>query len=279
MAAAGKRLDLSVVILARNEAMNLPRCLKAAAFADERVVVDDLSVDGTAAVAQAHGARVVTHRLRSFADQRNWAMANAGLRNEWVLHLDADEVVTPALAGEIETGIAAASRTLAGYLLCRRTVFRGRLLRHADQFPVWVLRLVRRTRVEYIVTGHGETWRTRGEIGSIGAPMRHHNFSKGLSEWIDRHNRYSTDEALAIVRGRSAIDWRGLMTRDAVRRRHTLKALSHRLPLRPWIKFAYMYVFRRGFLDGYPGLVYCVLQAMYEYMICMKVKELRRGHP
>jgi len=270
---------VSVLILTLNEEKNLSRCLQAARrVASEMLVIDDFSSDSTCAVAEGHGVSVLKHRFASFAVQRNWAMDNGHIHEDWVLHLDADEIVTPELAEEVREAIASAPPDTAGFLLSYKTMLNGRWLKHSSAFPVWVLRLVRRGRVRYTERGHGEGFEADGPIGRLLEPFLHYNFGKGMAEWLDKHNRYSTNEAracLSELRGRG-MDWEGLTSRDPVRRRMALKQLSFRLPLRPWLKFMYMYVLRMGFLDGAPGLTYCTLQAIYEYMICLKIKELKR---
>ena len=270
------RLPLSVVVLARDEEANLPRCLAALAFAGEVVVVDDGSRDGTAAVAGAHGARVVEHAMVSFADQRNWAMQSAGLLHPWVLHLDADEVVTPALAAELAARLDAAPAGVCGFHLARKTMMGERWLRFSATYPVYVPRVVRRDRVRFEAFGHGERvgW-ADGAFKYLREPCLHYNFSKGWADWFDRHNRYSSREAESLVGGAAGRDTAGCFSRDPVRRRAALRALSYRLPFRSGLRFFYVYVLRMGLLDGRKGFVYALLQAVYEVMITLKVKELR----
>jgi glycosyltransferase involved in cell wall biosynthesis len=270
---------VTAVVLARNEEHNLSRCLSdASAVVSDLVVIDDNSTDSTRSVSEALGARVYEHGLESFAGQRNWAMEHARLHTEWVLHLDADEVVTPELAAEIQQRVETAGPEVAGFLLSYKTMLDGRWLKHSSTFPVWVLRLVRRGRVRYTERGHGEGYEADGKILRLQEPFLHYNFSKGFTEWLAKHNRYSSLEAQACLQDlrTGRLKWRALMSRDPVLRRRALKRLSFRLPFRPWLKFFYMYVLRRGFLDGMPGLTYCTLQGIYEYMICLKIKELKR---
>jgi glycosyltransferase involved in cell wall biosynthesis len=268
---------LSIVVLARDEARNLARCLPPLAFADEVVVIDDRSTDGTAAAAAAHGARVVPHALQTFADQRNWAMDAAGLRHPWVLHLDADEVVTPPLASEIDARLAACPPAAAGFFLTRKTMMGDRWLRFSAMYPVYVLRLVRRGRVRFAQEGHGEKpGQVDGSLDYLNEPCLHYNFSKGWGDWFDRHNRYSTAEAERLAREDMPADWRGLAAADPVRRRAALRGLSYRLPCRPALRFLYVWLWRGGFLDGGPGYLYARLQAVYEYMITLKLRAARR---
>lgn len=270
------RLPITAVVLAKNEAANLPRCLSVLGFASDVVVVDDYSDDETAVVAERLGARVCRHRFASFADQRNWAMDEADVRTDWVLHLDADEVVTPELEAGIAEAIEKAGSEQAGYYLCFKTIFQGQWLRFSSTYPVWILRLVRKNRVRYVPKGHGEGFEAEGNLSQLSAPFLHYNFSKGLTEWFAKHNRYSEREAETILNSDGHVNMRELLAADPVRRRKAMKRLSWRLPLRPWIKFFYMYFGRLGILDRRAGLTYCTLQAFYEYMICVKVRELRR---
>ncbi len=281
---AGSRMPeagVTVIVLAKNEAANLPRCLSALGFASDVVVVDDYSDDETAVVSERFGARVCSHRFANFADQRNWAMDKANIRTEWVLHLDADEVVTPQLEADILEAIDGARPEQAGYYLCFKTIFQGQWLRFSSTYPVWILRLVKKGKVRYVPRGHGEGFEADGELSQLSTPFLHYNFSKGLTEWFAKHNRYSDREAEAILNSDDRVSIRELLTSDPVRRRKAMKRLSWRLPLRPWIKFFYTYFGRLGILDRRAGLTYCTLQAFYEYMICVKVRELRhlRGDP
>ncbi len=156
----------------------------------------------------------------------------------------------------------------------------GTWLRHAATYPVYQMRLMKLGEVRFVQHGHGqrEGDAARG-VGTLANPYLHHSFSKGFAEWFERHNRYSTQEALQCLRERrpGRVRWVDLLSRSGIARRRALKALSARLPLRPWLKFLYMYVARMGCLDGVAGLTYCSLQAVYEYMICAKLAELTRS--
>jgi len=271
-------IPLSVVVLARDEERNLARCLPALSFAGEVVVVNDRSTDRTVDVALACGARVVSHEMESFADQRNWAMASAGLSHPWVLHLDADEVVTDGLARELRERVESASSGTAGFYLARKVMLNDRWLRFSATYPVYVPRLVRRDRVRYEAFGHGErVAHADGTFDTLREPCLHFNFSKGWADWFDRHNRYSSREAERITGAGGVGDVSGWWSRDPVRRRAALRTLSYRLPCRAFLRFSYVFFLRLGFLDGHAGLTYAMLQAMYETMITLKVREIRKG--
>lgn len=271
-------LPLSVVILAKNESVNIKRCVRAVAFCDDVVVVDDGSSDNTAALAEASGARVVQHRFESFARQRNWAMQEAGLRNEWVLHLDADEVVTPPLESALKEVLTSVGHDVAAFRMCRKTMLLDKWLKYSDGFPVWIMRLVRNGRAEFQDQGHGEVAvpDVDGDMETIREPFLHYAFSKGLTDWIERHNRYSTREARLELEQFSGLKLRNFLSRDRAVRRSALRSLSRRLPMRPFFRFLYQYVLKRGFLDGRAGWTFSRMMAMYEGWIVMKREEMRR---
>lgn len=270
------KIPLSVVILARNEAKNIDRCVRSLRGCDEVVVVDDGSTDGTAEVAVRAGARVVQHSFEGFASQRNWAMDCAGLKHEWVLHLDADEVMTVELESELRRTLESTDEETAAFRMCRKTIFQGRWLRYSDGFPVWIMRLVRRGRAAFVDQGHGEVPLppVHGHMGVIRSPFLHYAFSKGIADWISRHNRYSTREAgLEFSETAPSTHFRDIFGHPGMRRQF-LRKVSRRLPCRAVLRFFYQYVCKLGFLDGRPGFTFCVLMATYEYWIVLKRNEL-----
>ena len=269
-------MSISVLILTLNEEANLPRCLDAIAWADDVLVVDSFSTDRTVEVAEAWGARVLQRRFDDFAGQRNFGLSEGGLRHEWVLHLDADEVVTPELHDELFRVIGDESKD--AYQVPSKMMLHGQWLRHAGMYPTYQVRLGRRNALSFVQVGHGQREELRPErIGTLEHPLLHYSFSKGLEDWFERHNRYSTAEARQALEEATEgrIDWRGLTSGNGTRRRRTLKQIAARLPFRPTLRFLYMYVLRLGFLDGAAGYTYCRLLSTYEYMTVVKMKEQR----
>ncbi len=267
---------LSVVILARNEAVNIEQCVNAVTWCNDVVVVDDGSTDATAELARALGARVVQHSFVNFAEQRNWAMDHAGLKNEWVLHLDADEVVTDSLRLDLIARLTSLPDNIAAFRMCRKTMFQGRWMKYSDGFPVWIMRLVRKGRGRFISSGHGEVAvpDVDGRVDTILAPFLHFSFSKGLEDWIARHNRYSTREALLEFQSTPTVNWPKLFSMQRETRRDALRSLSRRLPFRPTLRFLYQFVVKRGFLEGRAGLKFSGLMATYEQWIVFKRIEI-----
>jgi glycosyltransferase involved in cell wall biosynthesis len=271
--------SVSVVILAKNEEVNIERCVNAVQWSDDVVVIDDGSTDQTAHLAASCGARVVQHRFASFAGQRNWAMLYADLKHDWVLHLDADEVVTPELRYRLQTAVADAADDTVAFRMCRKTMLLDNWLKYSDGFPVWIMRLVRNGRAAFEDAGHGEVAvpEVDGLVATIREPFLHYAFSKGLTDWIERHNRYSSLEAELELEAVSGIKLRTFFSSDRAIRRRILRAFSRRLPFRPAFRFIYQYLLKRGFLDGRAGWTFSRMMAMYEGWIVMKRKELRRA--
>ena len=260
-------LSISAVVLSHNEAANLPRCLRALRDCAETVVVDDGSTDDSPRIAAAAGARVVVHPFASFADQRNWAMDQTGLRHDWVLHLDADEVVPPELLAEIRRRLPALGTGAVGQL-ARKVMLGDQWLKHSADYPVYVPRLVNRRGPRFVMRGHGETLvAAPGAAVYFDEPLLHYNFSKGWAEWRARHLRYAAAEAARLRSGAGGGFWRALASGDRATRRAAARALSYRLPGRPALRFLYAYVLRLGFLDGAAGWRFCREMAGYERMI------------
>ena len=278
-------LPISVVVLAKNEATSIERCLNSVAWCAERVVIDDGSTDETVALAERCGARVVSHKFTSFASQRNFALDSANLKHEWVLHLDADECGTESLRVALEAALKSATPETAAFRMCRKTMFFGRWLKYADGFPVWIMRLVRRGKSRFVDSGHGEVPvpPVDGTIATLSEPFVHYPFNRGLSDWYARHNNYATREAEYEFSARVLPTTDTAAGDDAAARRRRLRNFARRLPCRPALRFFYQYIFKWGFLDGRPGLMFCMLMAFYEQMIVYKRRELefraRGGQP
>ena len=275
-------MSVSVLILTFNEEDNLPRCLDSVAWADDVLVMDSFSTDRTLEIAAARGARVIQRKWDHFAGQRNYGLDHGGFRHEWVLHLDADEVVTPELRDELLRTAASAGQD--AYRVASKMMLQGRWLRRAGMYPAYQVRFGHRDRLRFKMVGHGQRECLPPErVGTLAHPLVHYSFSKGYGDWFEKHNRYSTAEAIqALAEAESGErDWAGLISGDAVRRRRALKQLAARMPFRPTLRFLYMYVLRRGFLDGAAGYTYCRLLSTYEYMTVLKLRELRHRehHP
>jgi glycosyltransferase involved in cell wall biosynthesis len=267
---------VSVLVPTLDEELNLPECLASVAWADELFVVDSFSHDRTLDIARERGAHVVQHPFEDYSRQKNWALATLPFRNEWVLIVDADERVTHELRGEIEGVLAEPSRD--GYYVNRRFIFLGRWIRHAGWYPSWNLRLFRHRLGRYDNREVHEHLVLDGSVGYLRHDLLHLD-RRGLDAFIARHNRYSTLEAAARFKAEraSAPSVRRLRGAPVERKRFLRERIWPSVPAKPLALFLYMYVVRRGFLDGRPGLALCVFHAFQEFMVGLKLSELRRA--
>jgi glycosyltransferase involved in cell wall biosynthesis len=268
---------ISVLILTKNEEANLPLCLRSLDWCDDVVVLDSYSTDRTIEIAKDFGARVYQRELRNWSDHQNWAVSNIDFYHPWVYYSDADEEITSELHAELLRVANDQNSPNVAYRVRFKNQFMGKWLRWSSLYPTWVLRFFKPDKV---------CWEREvnpiaivdGPEGKLKGHFLHYSFNKGFDAWFEKHNRYSRqecDEAIKSIRKNERV-LPGIVSRNPVTRRMCLKALSWRLPFRPFLRFAYMYFFRLGFLDGYAGFTYCRLIAMYEFMIDLKIKEFRR---
>ncbi len=276
-------VPVSIIVPIKNEAANLARCLGSVTWADEVFVVDSQSTDGSIEIAARTGARVVQFKFNgTWPKKKNWSLENLPFRNEWVFILDADEVLPP----EAESEFAAAIRDpgeIAGYWINRRFMFIGKWLRHA-YYPNWNLRLFRHSLGRYekltdAATNSGdnevhEHVVVQGPTGRLRCEMDHYAFPS-IDVFIEKHNRYSNWEA-RVATERHLAGSAGHLVHQRVNRRRKLKELSHRLPFRGLLRFLYVYVWQKGFLDGREGYYFARLHGVYEFLSVAKTYELKK---
>src|SRR5882724_10406714 len=284
--AASQLLPVSVIIPVRNEARNLPRCLESLRDVGEVFVIDSQSTDETCAIAESFGAKVVQfHYQGGWPKKRQWAMDTFPIAYDWILLLDADEVVTPELAREIRQAIQ--NPEVIGYRICLQLYFLGKRLQQCDA-SFWKLSLFRKGRArfecrlkdqdasmadmevhEHVVAD--------GPTAELRNPLVHHNV-ESLSRYIQKHDEYSNWEARVLSRAdESSEEMRAFLFGTQAQRRRWLKRKLYRLPGSPVLLFLYRYVFRLGFLDGVPGLIYCTFQAVQMFHTKAKIYELRNA--
>ncbi|MBW4444107.1 MAG: glycosyltransferase family 2 protein [Plectolyngbya sp. WJT66-NPBG17] len=270
----------SIFILTHNEEAEIAACIESALLSDDVVVVDSYSDDRTMSIAQSYPVRTVQHEFESHGRQRTWMLRSVPVKYDWVYILEADERMTPELFQEcLDTSQTAEH---AGYYVAERVMFMGQWIRRSTQYPRYQLRLFQREKVWFTDYGHTEREVVEGSTGFLKETYPHYTSGKGFSRWIDKHNRYSTNEAIETLRQleTGSLNWQALLFgRSEVERRRALKDLSLRLPFRPLIRFLYMYFLLGGILDGYPGFTWCTLQAFYEYLILLKVWEFKHLPP
>ncbi|MDQ3810223.1 MAG: glycosyltransferase family 2 protein [Chloroflexota bacterium] len=273
------KAPLSVLVPTLDEELNLPECLDSVAWADQVFVVDSFSHDRTVELAWERGAHVVQHAFESYSRQKNWALDTLPIRHGWVLIVDADERVTPPLRAEIE-GLLAGEPTCAGYYINRRFIFLNTWIRHAGWYPSWNLRLFRHGLGRYEDRDVHEHVVLDGPAGYLRHDLLHLD-RRPLEAFIARHNRYSTLEAAARHRAATSPPDRArlraaLFGAPVERKRFLRERVWPGVPAKPLVLFLYMYVARRGFLDGRAGLALCLFHAFQEFMVGLKLAELRR---
>lgn len=273
-------VPVSILILTKNEEKDLPGCLQTVSWSDDIHVYDSFSEDSTAVVARAFGAKVTQRRFDNWAAHQNWGLKNIPFAHSWVLYIDADERVTPALAQSVAQCIESPSDVVA-FSIQRRDFLYGTWLRHVQTSPFY-MRLFRPDRMRYERLVNPISL-PDGPVRKIEGFLDHYPFSKGLSHWVSRHNSYSSLEARQIIENREKGGqfslYKAICASEFHERRFHQKELFYRLPLRPVFKFFLLFVAKRGFLDGRAGLTYALLNSFYEYMIVLKTQEFAQPSP
>lgn len=268
--------NVSIFILTKNEEVDLPGCIESVNWSDDIHVLDSCSTDRTVEIAEALGAKVTVRPFDNWSSHQNWGLENIPFRHDWVFYLDADERMTAELREQIEKATDSPSENVA-FRVVRRDFFFGRWLKHVQTTSTYV-RLFKPQFIRYERVVNPITV-VNGPSGTVSGYLDHFPFSKGIDHWFTRHNSYSHLEAEQILLDEKeatkpsvALALRG--ETPQIRRQHQ-KLLFYRLPCRPVLKFIIVYFLKRGFLDGAPGFRYACMSAIYEYMIELKVLELR----
>jgi len=277
-----EKIKVSVLVPVKDEAANLPRCLASIAWAAEIFVVDSQSTDGTQAIAKRLGARVVQFEYKGgWPKKKEWSLRNLPFTHEWLLLLDADEVMPPESEAEIRTMVGGGAGEYSGFWINRRFFFLGQWLRHA-YFPNWNLRLVKHKLARFERLAEGDTQSgdnevhehllVEGQTTRLASLMDHYAFPT-VAAFVEKHNRYSNWEAAVALQGREQNA--ATLQKGNVGWRRRLKNLARRLPGRPCMRFIYVYIWQRGFLDGRAGFYFARLHAFYEFLTVVKTYELK----
>lgn len=257
------RQPLSVAIITLNAASQLEACLQSARFADEIVVVDSGSTDGTQALAERHGARVIQQDWLGFGPQKQFAVEAA--RHDWVLSLDADERVTPALQMAIESALeigqnsASTAAAPHAYRFPRCNRFLGRYLKHGEGYPDWSLRLFNRRHARWSDDAVHEKVVSDGTIGTLAGDLLHDS-AESLSSYLTKQNRYTSLAAdMALAAGK--------------------RSSVGRVALSPLVRFVKFYFVRQGFRDGLPGFVHIAIGCFNSMIKYAKMLERQNAAP
>jgi glycosyltransferase involved in cell wall biosynthesis len=284
VAAPPVSLPVSVIVPARNEAGNLPRCLESLRGAGEVHVIDSQSSDDTAEIARSFGAQVVQFNYAGgWPKKRQWAMDTLPLAYDWVFLIDADEALTPELAEEIRHAIQ--DPRVDGYYIALQMFFLGRVLRHGGA-GFYKLSLFRRGkgRFECRLRDQNASMAdmevhehviVQGKSARLKNPLLHHNV-ESISRYIQKHDEYANWDARVWLEGeRNSTELPPSLFGSQAQRRRWLRKKFFMLPGSSLLLFLYRYFFRLGFLDGVPGLIYCGFQGTQFFHIKAKIYELR----
>lgn len=248
-------LPLSLIVITRDAAHELAECLASAPFAAEAVVVDSGSRDDTVALAESLGARVVRQSFLGYGPQKNFAVAQAA--HDWVLCIDADERVSPALATAIAAAFASGVPTASAYTIARRNRFLGRWLAHGEGYPDWNVRLFDRRHARWTDDPVHETVVAQGRVERLAGDLLHAS-AESIDAYLAKQNRYTTVQAEAMhARGE--------------------RAGAVRIAFSPLARFLRFYVLKLGFLDGVAGFAHIAIGAFASFLKYVKLRALSQG--
>jgi len=282
-----EKTSLAVVVLTFNEALHLPRALRCVeGIAREVFVIDSGSTDDTATLAIAGGARVLQHPFQNYARQFEWALANAPITADWVMRLDADEVIEADLAAEIATKLPVLPPDVTGVNLKRKTMFQGKFIRYGGRYPLTLLRIWRRGKARIEDRWMDEhMYLIEGRTVTFNGGFADHNLHD-LTFFTAKHNGYACREALDVLNQRLhlfepevALTAQATATQAKVKR-FLKESVYNRLPFEvsAILYFLFRYVVQLGFLDGREGLIYHILQGFwYRFLVGAKLRELERA--
>ncbi|MBC8053456.1 MAG: glycosyltransferase family 2 protein [Sphingobacteriaceae bacterium] len=267
---------ISVLILTKNEEQDLPACLESVSWCDDVHVYDSFSDDRTVDIASSAGAKVTQRKFDNWSAHQNWGLTNINFKYPWVLYIDADERVSDSLYKALMNFKPENNPAVAYNILRRDFAWNGTWLKHAQISPYY-LRLFRPEKMRYERLVNPVSL-PDGPTANFDGFLDHYPFSKGFKYWIQRHLGYADLEAATRLKdidgGTSFSLMKALTSKDFTERRYHQKGIFYKLPGRPLIKWLYMVIWRRAFLDGSAGLTYSTLQAIYEYFIVLRTREL-----
>lgn len=279
------KAPLAVIILTYQEEENIGACLEnVCGWASEVLVVDSFSADRTLEIVRLKGVPVFQNPFQNMAQQRNWALDNLPLRHDWVIFLDADEKLTPELKEELAKTLPVLPADVGGLYIRRRFLWMGRWLKHGGMYK-WILRTVRRDGARVEMAGRREYMRVKGRTWRLRHDMIHEDH-KGVGDWIQKHNRYATQEAWELLhsfQGQPLTTGWQISAHNPQMSTENQKVIGfrqcwNRFPpfLRPPLGFIIKYFLMLGVLDGLPGLIYYFLHEFwYPFLVDAKFLELR----
>jgi glycosyltransferase involved in cell wall biosynthesis len=273
---------ISAIVLTYNEEANIEACLQSLVdWTDELFVVDSYSSDNTTEIASDFTDKIFEHKFENYADQRNWAQNNLPILNDWIFHIDADERVSEPLKNEIRSRLQDDCSKVDGFLIPQRTYFMGRWLKHGDLYPVYHLRLFRRSAGLCERRSYDQHFVCEGVTEKLSSDLIEQN-QINLTEWTARHNRWASDEVQEVLNGSyndgDSVN-ESLFGTPIERRRWLKSKVFYNAPpfFRAFIYFLYRYIGQQGFRDGIEGLIYHTLQGFwFRFLVDAKLYESKK---
>jgi glycosyltransferase involved in cell wall biosynthesis len=274
-----QKLPISVIILTYDEEANIRHCLESVSgWVEEIFIVDSGSTDRTLEIAKEYTTKIYKHPFENFARQRNWAQENLPIKNEWLFHLDADERVSHDLASELRklfsSGIAA-----DGFMAARRTIFRDRWMRYGGHYPVYHLRIFKKSKGRSEERLYDQNYIVNGKVSALKGDIIN-IINPDLRSWKERHARWAYLEAQEILYNKNREMNIKFMGTPIEMRNWLRYKIYYNMPvfIRAFIYFFYRYIIRLGFLDGRQGLVFHFWQGLwYRLLVDIKILELKRS--
>jgi len=271
-----RKIKIAALILTYNEEINITDCIKSLHFVDQVFIFDSYSTDNSVVLAKKKGAKIFQRKFDNYASQRNEALKIIPDSFDWILMLDADERITTGLEHEILEELNNLKPDVTMFRVRRKDILHNKWIQHSSGYPTWFPRLFK-NRTVTVEREINEEYSTKGVISNLQKHLIHYPFNKGIDWWFQRHNIYSSMEAIKLsVEIKSVYHTKLLFSKDPMIRRKAQKQLFYRIPFRPQIMFFALFILRLGFLDGKAGYLYCKLRKTYEWMIDLKINELNR---
>ena len=279
------KVPITILIPVKNEEANLPRCLDCIRWADEVFIVDSQSTDKSVEIAEAWGAKVFDFKFNGrWPKKRNWALETLPFSHEWIFILDADEVLPPEAEEEFRNIVTNPNNPYNGYWINRRFMFMDKWLKHA-YFPNWVLRCFKHKlgRYEQLTDTDAATTDNevheplivQGELARMNCVLDHYAFPT-VEVFVTKHNYYSNWEAAIDCDPKLGLSSTNISRNHQGYFKMKLKQWSRKMPFRPLMRFLYIYIFQKGFLDGREGYYFARLHGIYEFLSVAKAYELRK---
>lgn len=274
-----KKYNVSFLIITLNEEKNIRKSLESIKWADDIAVVDSGSTDKTLEICKEYDNLSLYYRkFDNFADQRNWLIDTHNFKNEWIFIIDADESLDDGLKEELQNLLMLTESNTGALALRRKNFFLGKYMKYCGQSDFFIPKVFKKGKGRFQNCGLKgiEKLDFDGNLGYLKNYLYHDN-DKGLSDFIEKHNKYSDLEVNVYLQEYKKINLiESLMSNNNMKKEKFLKDLIILLPCKGLFMFLYLYFIKKGFLDGKEGLIFCLLKSFYFFMIEIKMIESQR---